>query len=551
MDTKGSLKKNIRRKKHPKAQTTTPSVKRWLYGSKEEGPDEYNNDWSMLMNTSAGAEGGPFLTNYEQPMEDWTEEESQDEESSQGRAIAESETEYDMVASERGSAMPEEHTGSEGEVTFNQRKYGTRHQKPAVSNEMEGEIELNLDEIDEWDDKQLKTAIKEICYIIKNMQIKMKDYETVNRSLSRKVKLVDDKINIVKKAVIKHDACIDNNTKKLNQQEVRSMKPNLVITGIKETKGEVCVNAVQTFFKEKVKISEDIKIRIAHKIGKQGSEKCPMIVALKNVRDKGTIYKSTKNLKGQKNEEGDEYFVNDQLPAQQTEEVRKLRQKVKINKNLIDAQQQTISWKKGELHIEGKPFESKVCEPSCAEILEMKLEEMRKALSYKVYEGDETSKSGSTFKGFAAKVHSIEDVADVYRQLKYRFLEATHVICAYRIMDPDVAHMVDCVDGGEWGAGRRMTQMLIDESFQNIAVYVVRYHKGPNIGPIRFSMITDCAKSAANAVPTGVNGVLGLDRNTGFSQFRNPARLPINSLTNYAPTRGRGGSFSMPWTEGK
>ena len=103
-----------------------------------------------------------------------------------------------------------------------------------------------------------------------------------------------------------------------------------------------------------------------------------------------------------------------------------------------------------------------------------------------MHPGERLNKSGSSFAGFAMKTHSIEDVIGGYKQLKYRFLESTHIMCAYRIMDPNVAHMTDSVDGGKLGAGRRLVQMLAEESFENIAVYVVRHHRGPNIAPVRW-----------------------------------------------------------------
>ena len=70
-------------------------------------------------------------------------------------------------------------------------------------------------------------------------------------------------------------------------------------------------------------------------------------------------------------------------------------------------------------------------------------------------------------------MHSINDVVMAYKQLKYRFMGATHIMCAYRILDPDVAHMQDCLDGDEFGAGRRLLQMLIDNSAHNTAVFVM------------------------------------------------------------------------------
>ena len=197
--------------------------------------------------------------------------------------------------------------------------------------------------------------------------------------------------------------------------------------------------------------------------------------------------------------------------------------------------------------VDGQTYTPKVAEPTATEILEMKVLDMKELLAVKLFQGDETTKSGSTFLGFSTKVHNIQQVVSAYKCLKYRFMEATHIMCAYRIMDPDVIHNTDCVDGGEFGAGRRLLQMLIDENCENVAVFVVRHHRGPNIGQIRFNMIIDTAKSAVNNMPSRMSTLLQNDGlNTNYSQFMHRAVTmtvrPIGQTTGPrlpAPIQGR------------
>ena len=91
----------------------------------------------------------------------------------------------------------------------------------------------------------------------------------------------------------------------------------------------------------------------------------------------------------------------------------------------------------------------------------------------KAYEGKGVHKDGNDFRAFAANMHSIGEVMTVYKQIKYRFMDTSHVMCAYRILDPDVAHMQDCADGGEIGAGWRLLKMMMEKDFANLAVFVV------------------------------------------------------------------------------
>ena len=267
------------------------------------------------------------------------------------------------------------------------------------------------------------------------------------------------------------------------------MKQNLIISGIKEKKGEDCKEVAKQFFKNKLGIKEEIAIMTAHRIGKKDDDR-NLIVKLLDVGNKATIYKHAKNLKDLKNEDGDGYYINNQLPEEREERNRLQKTKVKINKSLINAQRQSLEWKKGQLKVDGKFYELQIVKPSITEIIEMDTAQLKKILAQKLHQGAEFTKNGTKMFGFAAKVHSIEQVAECYKQLKYRFLDATHIVCAYRIMDPDVAHMQDCIDDGELGAGRKVLMSLIDNSVENVAVYVVRYHRGPN----RASTVRDDGK---------------------------------------------------------
>ena len=163
----------------------------------------------------------------------------------------------------------------------------------------------------------------------------------------------------------------------------------------------------------------------------------------------------------------------------------------------------------------------------CSDILELSEMDLKNILKQRMYQGAVKTRNGSTFIGFAAKVHTIQDVANCYKQLKYRYMEAAHIMCAYRIMDPDVAHMTDCIDGGELEAGRRLLQLLLDESGENIAVFVIRFHKGPNIGPVRFQYIVDTAKAAISNVPAQLSGYIRQGVNDGYAQFK---KAPLSSI---------------------
>ena len=50
--------------------------------------------------------------------------------------------------------------------------------------------------------------------------------------------------------------------------EARSMKSNIVLSGIKEHKGENCNEVAKEFFKKMLIVEKTIKIRSAYRVGK-------------------------------------------------------------------------------------------------------------------------------------------------------------------------------------------------------------------------------------------------------------------------------------------
>ena len=106
-------------------------------------------------------------------------------------------------------------------------------------------------------------------------------------------------------------------------------------------------------------------------------------------------------------------------------------------------------------------------------------------------------------------------------------------------MDPDIVHMHDCVDDGEMGAGRKLLFSLIDDGVENTAIFVVRYHRGPNIGCIHFDIITEVAKDAIKAIPSSLDRLLSIPQNGSFSLHRRSTQGE-NERCRKSTQRGRG-----------
>ena len=63
--------------------------------------------------------------------------------------------------------------------------------------------------------------------------------------------------------------------------------------------------------------------------------------------------------------------------------------------------------------------------PTNTEVLMMDPKRLQKVLALKHSVGETAQKAGNNFHSFALKVHSLEQVADTYLQMKYRFADAS------------------------------------------------------------------------------------------------------------------------------
>ncbi len=79
----------------------------------------------------------------------------------------------------------------------------------------------------------------------------------------------------------------------------------------------------------------------------------------------------------------------------------------------------------------------------------------------------------------------------------HRVARATHNIYAYRIKLGErlVEHYED---DGEYGAGRRLLELLRKEDVMNNLICITRWYGGKHLGPARFDMLVDNTKKIIN-----------------------------------------------------
>lgn len=313
-------------------------------------------------------------------------------------------------------------------------------------------------------------------------------------AIHKKLDEYDEKLESMTRIMIKQEQMFNELYAKHNDSQARAMNRNILIHSLVEKKNENCVWLVKEFFKKEMKIQEDIRIKVAHQIGR-GSDR-PVVVKLKFPNDKGIIFKHIPELHRKKNSKGKSFFVSEQLPEEYAERKRQHNYIKKLNSKLPEEQRVDMSFKKGQLMVRNEPFIPDIEPPSVRQLLQPTTPEVEKMCEMALVEGDEEEQDNSQFVGYAVRAKSVEQVNAAYTRVRKHHLEATHVMCAYKIPNTDSSKMEGMVDDREFGAGRHLLSLIKDQAEDNLAIFAVRYYGGKHLGPNRFNYIKQVALSA-------------------------------------------------------
>ena len=107
------------------------------------------------------------------------------------------------------------------------------------------------------------------------------------------------------------------------------------------------------------------------------------------------------------------------------------------------------------------------------------------------YEGTPVNEGGSNFQVYAIDIESHEQVAEAYEAICKNHMSASQVFCAYHIFGTRFYMLQDHQDSFEHGAGKVMLDAIKSAKVWNLAIFIVRYHNGPNLGAHRFEIIEE------------------------------------------------------------
>ncbi|XP_035660128.1 protein unc-13 homolog C-like [Branchiostoma floridae] len=157
-----------------------------------------------------------------------------------------------------------------------------------------------LDTIMESTHKRMDNIIREVQEIKDSLHFSQKEIDDNKLNLYRHVQKVEDietEITLLKKDITANDTKVDN-------LENQSRRNNILIDVVPDTKDETwdqCEQKVRDLLKEKLKLDpKQIEIERAHRNGRfqDGGRPRPIVAKLLRFKDKDTIIKRAKYLKG-------------------------------------------------------------------------------------------------------------------------------------------------------------------------------------------------------------------------------------------------------------
>jgi hypothetical protein len=270
------------------------------------------------------------------------------------------------------------------------------------------------------------------------------------------------------------------------------MKNNLVFSNIPELDNESnqqTIKILRDFLETKLRIKpNDLKIIdliTVHRLGPKGSYN-RNIVAKLNEPGKYMIWAHTKYLKGTN------FSINVQLPRELQEHRKQL---IPLFKEARE-QKRNVTWAGEKLIID-----SVVHKVKPDSVKDINYDPGEVATTTNVVQAPPSTFRNSTFQGAQVRVTSPDEVIPAMYAVygdpdgDQRCARATHNIYAYRFTSSSGNITEYYHDDGEFGAGRRLLDIMKQRNVTDSLVCVTRWYGGTNLGPARFDYILEAAKT--------------------------------------------------------
>lgn len=321
-------------------------------------------------------------------------------------------------------------------------------------------------------------------------------------------KELKDEQKLMKALLIKKDKEISDLKAAQVDQQARSMRNNILIHNVPESKGENCENKLKQLLKKETslphKTVDDMKVERAHRVGQphigEGGRPRLIVAKLSFYKDRDTILEAWRQHKAattMQSAKGTKQLgihnITTQLP-QQTLEQRRLNLQMVENMKISSGEDNITCKLVGDkAYVNNELIRPKILLPSVEQLLNIDGDEKTKASKLSRAESTMMSERGSTFVAEAYKASSMQEVRMAYRRVVStpEKTKASHNILAYKAQGE-----TGWIDDGDHGVGRFLCTWITKQKLNNIAIIVTRQYGGQHLSTRRFELSRQVASEA-------------------------------------------------------
>ncbi len=356
-------------------------------------------------------------------------------------------------------------------------------------------VEVMSGYLEKFKDNLVKQMDKALQSKYDDLQLALNVQTEELEMMAKELEATKEQQVITEGRLTRAEKLVEDLREQLLQQEARSMRDNLVFFNVPEQQTDHIKNTehvLRDFLKTEMKIKDDdlrkINFDRVHRTGAKQQGRSRLIVAKFNPSyGKEIVLKHAKNLRP-----GENFGVNEQLPRELDERKKQLLQRYKDAKN----SQQKPKWSMDKLVVGNT-----VTKVERDYIRDINTPTTTLAATTRVKRSPPNTHNKNTFQSHMASVDSQDKIIPALHAIykDNRVARATHNTYAYRIQGGGGGAQVieHYEDDGDYGAGRKLLQLLQDKNITNQLVCVSRWAGGGTfLGPSRFQHIT----AAANRV---------------------------------------------------
>ena len=179
-------------------------------------------------------------------------------------------------------------------------------------------------------------------------------------------------------------------------------------------------------------------------------------------------------LKGEKNRDDKQMFINDYTPAATNERRKREKSIIRGNEQREGKDDVEMKYVKGRLQIQGQFYRQKVLPPTLKDLVNLTPKELDAILKMDVQGPSKTTKDMSIFSGYMARVQTHQQIRQLYTKIRLMEPDSRHVVCAYSIPGGEDYYCKDFCDDDEPGAGQILLDYIKQKGYDEIAIFVSR-----------------------------------------------------------------------------